>query len=277
MERGRSVADIARILGEADAGIALLVEVDIGMARSDNRDTVGEIAEALGMHHAVAVEYIELGLGDVRESAVYAGIENAQGLHGNAVLSRWPIRRAVVLPLDDGGDWFAGAGDPYQRRIGSRHALAAQIDAGFGPLWAVAAHFESRGTPETRAAEMARLITQLRDLAPDEPLVLGGDFNTKEAAPAVLSAEAGAATEPLFGLARDAGLATAGANTPEISTRYRAWHTPANPHLSPPTNARIDWLFTRGLTPSAPRVWPAVDAAGEAVSDHELITAWIAP
>lgn len=277
VERGRSVADIAQRLGEASADIALLVELDIGMARSGNRDTTGEIATALGMHHAMAVEYIELGLGDVRESAVYAGVENEAGLHGNAVLSRWPIRRAVLLPLDDGGDWFAGAGDPHQRRIGGRHALAAEIDAGFGPLWAIAAHFESRGDAAARAAEMKRLLAHIRTLAPEGPLVLGGDFNTKEAEPAVLTAEAGAATEPLFALARTAGLLTAEANTAEITTRPRAWHTPANPHLSPPCNARIDWLFTRALTPSSPRVWPATDAAGQAISDHELITTWIAP
>ncbi|GAB5378094.1 MAG: endonuclease [Acuticoccus sp.] len=273
VERGRAVEDIARLLDAAAADVALLTEVDIGMARSHNRDTVGEIAAALGMHHAVAVEYIELGHGDARESTVYAAVPNAAGLHGNAVLSRWPITRAVVLPLDDGGDWFAGAGDPFQRRIGSRHALAVRIDAGFGPLWCVAAHFESRGTPATRAAEMARLLPDLADLACDAPVLLGGDFNTKAATPAVLTAERGADDEPLFALARTHGLMTAGANTAAISTRRRAWHTDADA----PANARLDWIFVRGLSPSAPEVRPAVETAGEAISDHDLLTVEITP
>jgi len=39
-----------------------------------------------------------------------------------------------------------------------------------------------------------------------------------------------------------------------------------------PPFARIDWMLVRGLAATAPCVWPAVDATGSAISDHELLT-----
>jgi len=274
VERGRDVADIVEGVAEAGAGIALLTEVDIGMARSGNRDTIDEIATGLGMHAAVAVEFIELGLGDARESAVYAGLPNAAGLHGNAVLSRWPIAAAWVLPLDDGGFWFAGHTDGRQRRIGGRHALAALIDPGCGPIWCVATHFESHSDEAARGREMARLGACLDTLAPEAPVILGGDFNTKRVTADALAAGPDAlAQEPLFAEGAARGLTPEGANTPEPTTRRRAWQSEKEVRPA----RRLDWFFTRGLTPSAPKVWPAVDSRGEAISDHELITVVIRP
>lgn len=274
VERGRDTADIARILAAVGADIALLTELDVGMARSGNRDTADEIARRLGMHSAFAVEFIELGLGDARETAECAGQENAAGLHGNAVLSRHPILRAVVIPLDDGGFWFAGAGDPAQRRIGGRNAVAALMDFAAGPVWCVAVHLESHGTPATRGHEMARLLAALNVLDPPAPVLVGGDLNTKTVDAAVLSGGIDAqalAPEPLFAVAARNGFTWEGANVPVPTTRRRAWQA------EPPPARKLDWFLSRGLRVGAPAVHPAVDAAGRAISDHELLTVAIEP
>jgi hypothetical protein len=38
-----------------------------------------------------------------------------------------------------------------------------------------------------------------------------------------------------------------------------------------PPFRRLDWLFTRGLTPSEPRTVAAVDDRGAAISDHDVL------
>ena len=145
VERLKYVEATAALLARQRPDIVLLSEVDIGMARSGNRDTVRVLAECLGMGAAYAVEFVELGLGDARERAWHAHETNAAGLHGNACLTRFAIDRAVVLPLDDGGAWFRAGGQIDQRRVGGRQATGIRTRLGDGrALWTFAVHFESR-------------------------------------------------------------------------------------------------------------------------------------
>ena len=273
VERGRDVAEIAARLDEAGVAVALLSELDIGMARSGNRDTSAEIAERLGADEAFAVEFIELGLGDARETAEVAGKVNAAGLHGNAVVSRLPIRRAWAIRLDEGGRWFADVPDPAQRRIGGRVAVAAELEAPFGPLFVASVHLESHSDADGRAAEFAALFDALDPLVGDAPLVVGGDINTACLTAGVIAREgpAAVAREPLFAVAERNGLLWTTANTFASTTRRRAWHTGSAEPKS------IDWLFVRGLQAGRASVRPAVDATGEAISDHEMILAEFAP
>ena len=69
--------------------VLLLTETDVGMARSANRAVAQDLARELEMHYAFAPCYLNLSKGagvehDSRE-------ENDLGLHGNAILSRYPI------------------------------------------------------------------------------------------------------------------------------------------------------------------------------------------
>src|SRR5581483_7796439 len=63
IERGRNPSAIAEQIARTGAGVALLSEVDVGMARTDNLDVAREIGSRLGAGSAYAVEYVELGLG----------------------------------------------------------------------------------------------------------------------------------------------------------------------------------------------------------------------
>ena len=84
----------------------LLTELDYGMARSGNRHVAREMAERLGMAYAFAPCYVNLSKGSGLESGAEG--ENAQALHGNAVLSRWPVRRAWSVALPNGKDKLRG-------------------------------------------------------------------------------------------------------------------------------------------------------------------------
>ncbi|MEK7792908.1 MAG: hypothetical protein AAB353_00185, partial [Candidatus Hydrogenedentota bacterium] len=71
MERGRFWEDGAKLIREQpalrDAGVILLGEMDLGMARSENVHTTRNMADALGMNYAYAVEFLELTGGDKEE------------------------------------------------------------------------------------------------------------------------------------------------------------------------------------------------------------------
>jgi endonuclease/exonuclease/phosphatase family metal-dependent hydrolase len=232
------------------------------MARAGQRHTTADLATALGMGYAFAVEFVELALGDDREQASHAGEENADGLHGNAVLSRWPIRRAAMIPLDGGGAWYRQDLKQGQRRVGGRNAVACEIAGPAGPFWAVAAHFESESTPDSRAAEAARIVEGLAALGATGPAVIGGDFNTRTA-PVCLTDPA--AAEPAFAVFAAAGFAWQGATLPGGTTRDHPWDPPGR------APRKLDWLLLRGLAPRDPWIAPALDAEGRVLSDHECL------
>lgn len=218
VQRGGAVDEIAARLRDLKIDVALLSECDIGMARSGNRDTVAEIADRLGMYHACAVEFRELGLGNAEEREGFVGQANSTGLHVNAVLSRHRFRRVARIVLDDGDAWL----ESDQPRIGGRNAVAAEIDG----VWYAAAHLESRCDPEERERQMRRLTAALSGA---DRAVIGGDFNTR------------AGIEPLFATAEVAGFGWADANVDEGRFAGR----------------KLDFFFVRGVRGIEPAVHDA--------------------
>ncbi|MGD1877867.1 MAG: endonuclease/exonuclease/phosphatase family protein [Kiloniellaceae bacterium] len=268
LERCKHVEESARLLRRAGADICLLSEMDLGMARSGNRDTTADLAGELGLGHAYGVEFIELGHGDPREEAAHADTPNQAGLHGNAVATRFAIDRTAMLPLDGGGLWFAGDDAGKQRRVGGRMAVAVRHLLP-EPLWVIAAHFESRLDALDRDREMRVLLAHVGTLCGEEPVLIGGDFNCKSIQEAGLFGEEVLKTphdgEPMFTRMAEAGFDWWTCNSPGVTTRRHSWQDQANPRK------KLDWFFSRGLTCSSARVVPAVDRSRGNLSDHELI------
>ena len=88
------------------ADVLLLTETDVGMARSRNRAVAQDLASALGMDYAFVPCYLNLskGAGTEREF----GGRNDLGLHGNAILSRYPIQNVRPVHLKNGKDKMTG-------------------------------------------------------------------------------------------------------------------------------------------------------------------------
>ncbi len=266
-ERLKYLDASAALLARLEPDVVLLTEVDRGMARSGNRDTVRDLAERLGMGSVFGVEFVELGIGDSRERAWHAGEANRDGLHGNAILSRLPIDRAGMARLETDGFWFSGERNG-ERRIGGRQAVLASI-AG---ITFAAVHLESHSDPAHRGRQTAVLLDDVEAFAAAEPVIIGGDFNTATVAH---GAKGGLAPErlldpvpfePLFDVMAARGFGWEAANTMGVATqRSRPDGTPSPPF------GRIDWLFTRGTAPRSPATIPAVDEAGRAISDHEIL------
>lgn len=274
LERCKAVEASAEVLRAAGADVVLATEMDHGMARASQRHTTRDLAALLGMGYVYGVEFVELATGDPYETSLFADVPNAAGLHGNAILSRWPLQDVRLIPLDDGGLWYTQPikGD-LQHRIGGRNAIAARIEMAGGPLTLCSVHLESESTAGTRADQIGRMLDGLAPYG-DGPAVIGGDLNTNAF---WLARRTGAEAmalpardEPLFDRMAGAGYDWRTANDAGFTTRA----APGRPVRYP--LMKLDWLFTRAVLVDAPRIVPALGRDGDYLSDHECVLARIA-
>lgn len=197
------------------ADVIILNEVDYGVTRTDYRDVARDLAEALHMNYAYGVEFLEidplnLGLEKVSmdDKAAEADIQKSfdvdksryLGMHGTAILSRYPIIKASLRPLPVCYDWYAsekkeiskleagrrvGANLAFMERIsrevrrGGRTVLFADIavpESPTGTVTIVAPHLENKCKPACRAKQALQVLDWIR--SDNNPVILGGDLNT---------------------------------------------------------------------------------------------------
>ena len=208
------VLDQASQLNQAD--IIVLNEVDWGLKRTDYRNVARELATAMRMNYAYAVEFVEvdpLTLGietlegetssDKAEILKNIAVDKSRtlGLHGTAILSRFPLRDVrVVRFANQGHDWYVnekkgpsklekakrkGASVVFSEKIlrevrrGNRMMLLADVaDAGIpgGALTIVATHLEAKAKPESRRKQLQELLAQIKPIR--NPVIVAGDMNT---------------------------------------------------------------------------------------------------
>lgn len=200
----------------ADADIIALNEVDLGMKRTDYRDVARDLAQALGMNYVFGVEFVEvdrlddLGLEKVRlEDPALAQQMREDlkpdparylGLHGSAILSRYPIQNARIFRLPVCHDWFKtergeisklekgkrlAANKVFLERIerevrrGGRMAIIADVqipELPEGLATVVDVHLENKCKPECRSQQMDALLSRIKEV--DHPVIMAGDLNT---------------------------------------------------------------------------------------------------
>ena len=153
------------------ADIIILNEVDYGMNRSQNRHVALELADQLGMHMVYGPAHFELTKGTDDDLKIEG--QNKESLQGNAILSRFPVLKAMLIPLPV-------SFEPYEfgeKRFGRRCCLWVQLQLRHCLLWVGSVHLELRNTPRCRALQ----IQYIMDTLPDQGNVrylLGGDLNT---------------------------------------------------------------------------------------------------
>jgi len=152
-----------------EADVLLLTETDIGMARSANRSVARELAQELNMYYAFAPCYLNLTKG--------SGIDrdhpgaNELGLHGNSILSRYPLANVRRVALKNGVDIMASR----EKRIGEQSAAAADIHFPNLEVTALSVHLDAHSTQRHRCEQMRDVLDAV-DGVP--AVVLGGDLNT---------------------------------------------------------------------------------------------------
>jgi endonuclease/exonuclease/phosphatase family metal-dependent hydrolase len=176
IERGVRLDSIIKVLREhpviGACDVLLLTELDYGMTRTGNRFVAREIAEALGMNYVFAPCYLALTKGNGME--INAAGENAQALHGNALLSRHPLQRAHSIALPNGKDKMQGT----EKRLGQQRAVVADVAHPHGMFRAVSLHLDAHSTQGHRHRQMKLVLDHLDTLRPVLPTLIGGDWNT---------------------------------------------------------------------------------------------------
>ncbi len=283
-ERLKYQAPSAGLMASLRADVLMLCELDLGMARTGNRHTTSDLADTLGQGYVFGAEFVELGLGDLREQKAHAGETNSAGIHGGGFVSGVALARPALVRLETSGRWFDGVF--HERRVGGRIAMLAEVTVAGRSVLLASVHYESHTGPGDRLLQTRTLLDAIDRHAPGMPVLIGGDFNTssreyeEKRDPAFLARALKAdpdrlvapmAYEPMFGLLKQRGYDWETCNAPGPTQRTRPDGTPA------PPLGRIDWLFARGLVCSEAATVPAVDASGIAISDHEVLAVTIAP
>lgn len=249
----------------ADVDVLLVNEADWGMARTGNRHVTRVLAEALRMNYAFSTEFINMKAGQDG---------NGAGLHGNAVLCRFPIARAMRVQLPIMHDWFYNKNDP---RLGNRCAVLAEAVAGDRRIGLVSVHLENRTPAEGRVRQMEALLSEIDDFFGPIPVLIGGDMNTNavngsidelnfnEPEQARRWGEVGR-WEPMMGFMERAGYSWRDCNVAAKPTRRR--HSKGVPDVQ----LNLDWLFARSLECSEPAFYDTTLPEGE-LSDHNAVAA----
>jgi hypothetical protein len=221
--RDQVLLDQMDVLQSAD--VLVLNEVDWGMKRSDYRAVIKDLGDALKMNWAYGVEFVEVDP-KILGTQSFANVENQEerkelddlfsvdksrllGLHGTAILSRYPLRDVKLVPFEyQAYDWYNGEkkygsievgkrkgasllfGEQIVREVrrGGRTNLIATIDVSDlpgGQVTIVAAHLENRTTPKGRVKQIDEILDLIKPIS--HPVIVAGDMNTTGADGSVTS------------------------------------------------------------------------------------------
>lgn len=176
IERGNRLEGIIHEMREhpamGGADLWLLTELDYGMVRSRNLFIARELAQALKLHFAFAPCYMSLVKGSGVE--YYLEGENTLALHGNAILSRYPLTNVHSVALPNGKDKMRGK----EQRLGNQRAVIADVEHPAGTYRAVSLHLDAHSSQKHRHAQMKLILDHLETLSPHVPVIIGGDWNT---------------------------------------------------------------------------------------------------
>jgi endonuclease/exonuclease/phosphatase family metal-dependent hydrolase len=187
----------AAAVGELDADVLALQEVDRDQPRSLGADLTAVAAEAMGAVHSQFVAALSGTPGGTWLAAT--GEEQpGSAAYGIALLSRipvvsWRVVRlaplAVKVPL-----WPRGSRRPFLASDEPRVAVAAVLDGPRGRLTVAATHLSF--LPGWNAVQLRRLVRSLAGTP--EPLLLLGDLNMRPRAASAISGLCPLASAPTF-------------------------------------------------------------------------------
>jgi endonuclease/exonuclease/phosphatase family metal-dependent hydrolase len=207
----RELLDQAAMLRSSD--VIILNEADWGLQRSDYRNIPEELAALLGWNYAFGVEFVELS--PVQRSLDMRSPDNTapqeeldvnryRGLHGTAILSRFPLENVRLIPYrTQTYNWYEDEKKNVsllergrrklvkeiflekalkEVRRGGRNMLIAEItDPRFpaGKATIVATHIESRTSAKNRKLQLKELLETIKPIR--TPVIVAGDMNTSGA------------------------------------------------------------------------------------------------
>jgi endonuclease/exonuclease/phosphatase family metal-dependent hydrolase len=152
MDRQRSESRIAEVIASTSADIVGLQELDLGRSRSSRADQAALIAAQLGWKYHF-------------HPAIRSGGEQ----YGNAIVSRFPIALKRADEMPGVAPWYC-----REKRI----AIWMQAETDLGSVHVINSHFGLGRKERQLQAELLTGPTWLGSIAPNEPAILLGDFNS---------------------------------------------------------------------------------------------------
>lgn len=148
------------------ADIYFFPVVDVGMARSGNRNVVRNLAMELGYNYFFATSFVNVvSSGDGK---------NQLGIEGHAIMTRFPLSNLRVVPLENATDPLKSS----DKRLGCEKALLADITTPHGRVTVVCLNFEFQSSQKQRFENVKFLMKKMREEERDMPVLLAGDFKT---------------------------------------------------------------------------------------------------
>ena len=172
IDRGLRLPEIIDFLRAQDADIVILQEVDLNARRTGYRNIAEEIAFNTRMNYSFGCEFQELT----------QGRRSAPAYHGQATLSRWPIKSPHVIRFRRQSNfwrprWFLPRIEPFQERLGGRIALVSEIEIFGQRLVVYNLHLESREGDDLRMAQLSETLDDAVKSLATRPVLLAGDLN----------------------------------------------------------------------------------------------------
>lgn len=268
IERGYELDLVIEMLKEQDADVICLQELDIGCERSAGRNCAWEIAHALEMKCAMAIEYVEL------HSPLRTSDSQGGGVHGNAIISKWDFEPEAWPHEHQPVNWDRDGSSKGEPRSGCRVILAAnlQIPGLTKPVRCYSLHLEVFCGLLDRVSQFEEVLRDADDKAASSCLIFG-DLNTMAHGIARLSpkycrdrmrwASLGWSEAQWF---QQHLIGPTGFSDPlyELPTLHSHWGW---------YEGKLDWMLMRGV-----RVHSCgQDNQDYAASDHQLLWAIIRP
>lgn len=155
LARASNLSRIAALIDSLGVDVVLLQEVDRNTTRSGRVDQPAVLARLTGLHPVFA-----------------RAMDFDGGEYGIAILSRWPIRAARVVPLDIPRPPELTA--PYEPRT----LLHVTIGSPQGIVHVLNTHVDHRADPLFRQLQLVQVLAYIAEAVPaDAAIVLGGDLN----------------------------------------------------------------------------------------------------
>lgn len=173
IDRGYEPEEIANVIRQQHADIAILQEVDLNARRTAHIDVAKVLAGKLSFHYAWGKAFEEVNQGGPVDPAY----------QGQATLTSFAIRSKRVLEYARQTSFWKP--EPYlpswfpQRRIGGRVALVTELEVRGKRLVVYNLHLESRGPGAARFEQLKETVRDAHTYPMDVPVVLAGDLNTK--------------------------------------------------------------------------------------------------
>jgi endonuclease/exonuclease/phosphatase family metal-dependent hydrolase len=122
IDRGLQLRSIIDFLGDANADILILQEVDINARRTNRLNIAQKIARKLRLNYVFGREFVELTQGS----------DTSPAWHGQATLSEGKISNPRRIRFQQHSNfwkqrWYLPMTEPFQERLGGRIALVSEI------------------------------------------------------------------------------------------------------------------------------------------------------